>query len=422
MEVLNSIDFFSDEKVIDLLETKDHLSLAKFLGKELCDFNENDEMFIDMFWDAAFNKSWLYVSEEMVNEQFGYKKSKDMMLDFYDKLQKEFEKDIDYKTVNKDHILVNFYSGNFPSKKSAHNKQYYIITGETYKSLLQSAQTKQGKLTRKYFIKIEKLANLTNQAIYKYIEYNKNQQIEESKQKLDESRLQITKLEKRQIKLESFVKNIKQLEKNQLFYLATSSHYAVNNRFEYGGVKDVKELKSRFATYNTGRAEGDLMYVAKLFKCHNYKNIEERIGTVLMQFKDKPNSRKEMIHLRYNLLVEITDFICDNYDREVEYINAHCQRYLAETIESDGFIPEMINLDEYMQDYLQLTVRRNGQEQTNKIDISNWDDVKINQTIEEVINLCASEKKQVQYEFSTQKNLVDLELSWAIINTVFKPR
>ena len=94
------------------------------------------------------------------------------------------------------------------------------------------------------------------------------------------------------------------------------------------------------------------MYVAKLFKCHNYKNIEERIGTVLMQFKDKPNSRKEMIHLRYNLLVEITDFICDNYDREVEYINAHCQRYLAETIESDGFIPEMINLDEYMQDYL----------------------------------------------------------------------
>ncbi len=221
------------------------------------------------------------------------------------------------------------------------------------------------------------------------------------------------------MKLESFVKNIKQLEKNQLFYLATTRNYAVQNRFEYGGVKDIKELKSRIATYNTGRAEGDLMYITKLFKCHNYKSIEERIGTVLQQFKDKPNSRKEMIHLRYNLLVEVVDFICDNYDREVEYINAHCQRFLAETIEQDGIVPEAINLNEYMQDYMQLTVRRGGQSRTNKIDITGWDDAKIDQTIEQIINLCANEKKQVAYDFSTQKNYVALELSWSLLTQYF---
>ena len=266
------------------------------------------------------------------------------------------------------------------------------------------------------------MANLTNQVIFKHLEYKNQKQLEESKlrmenkdHQLEESKIQISKLENRQMKLESFVKNIKQLEKNQLFYLATTKNYAVNNRYGYGGVKDVNELKGRISSYNTGRAEGDLMYISKLFKCHNYRNIEDRIGTVLMQFKDKPNSRKEMFHLRYDLLVEITDFICDNYDREVEYINSQCKKYLEKTIESNEFIPEVINLDEYTKDYLQLTVRRNGKEQIKKIDITNWDDVKINQTIEEVINLCADEKKNTKYNFSTQKNSVALELTWALI-------
>jgi hypothetical protein len=228
---------------------------------------------------------------------------------------------------------------------------------------------------------------------------------------LEESKLQIAHLEKRQMKLESFVKNIKQLEKNQLFYIATTRNYAMNNRYEYGGVKDIKELRGRFATYNTGRAEGDLMYVAKLFRCNSYRSIEERVNAVLMQFKDKPNSRKEMVHLRYNLLIEVVEFICDNYDREVDYINTHCQRFLTETIESDSIIP-----DEYKEDYLQLTVRKNGKERINRIDISNWDDEKINRTIEQIINLCASEQKQIRYDFSTQKDSVPLDLTWRLLS------
>ena len=39
-----------------------------------------------------------------------------MMKHFYDKLVKEFENETDYKTVNKDHILVKLYSRNFSSK------------------------------------------------------------------------------------------------------------------------------------------------------------------------------------------------------------------------------------------------------------------------------------------------------------------
>jgi hypothetical protein len=158
------------------------------------------------------------------------------------------------------------------------------------------------------------------------------------------------------------------------------------------------------------------MYVCRLYECNNYKNIEERIGSVLGQFKDKLGSRKEMLHIRYNVLIEIVDFICDNYDKEIEYINTHCQRYLSETIEKDGIIPETMNLDNYMHSKMDIVIKRPGkQDQTHHIDISKWDDTKINTLIEEIVNLCANEKKQIQYDFSTQKNTIALELTWSLL-------
>ena len=108
MEECQLTNFTNNKEVLKIIESKNHLELAKYIGRELCNFTENDENYIDMFWDAAFNKSWLYVSDEIVNGQFGYKKSKDMMKVFYDKLVKEFDNKTDYKTVNKDNNIVFF--------------------------------------------------------------------------------------------------------------------------------------------------------------------------------------------------------------------------------------------------------------------------------------------------------------------------
>lgn len=237
------------------------------------------------------------------------------------------------------------------------------------------------------------------------------EQLKQKDKELIESKNKITKLETKQLKLESFVHNIRKLDKNQFFYIATTQNYARQNRFEYGGVKYAKDLKCRLATYNTGRAEGDLYYYAKLFKCNNYKLIEERIGSILQQFKDKVNSRKEMIHLRYNLFAEIADFICDNYDREIEYINLKCQEYLNNTIELNGIIPDPIDL----QDYIEITVNKNGVIKHNKIDITGWDDEKIDNLIAQIINLCANEKKQMQYDIFEHKHSVALELTWGLL-------
>ena len=246
-------------------------------------------------------------------------------------------------------------------------------------------------------------------------------EIEEKDKLLEEEREKISRLEKRQGKLESFVRTIKNLEKNQIFYLATTKNYAINNRFEYGGVKSEIELKKRIHGYNTGRAENDLMFYTKIFKCNNYKVIEDRVGNVLCQFKDKPDSTKEMVHLRYNLLVDIIEFICDNYDKEIEYVNSRCQQFLTETIEQDGIIPEEINLDEYLSDNMQIIVRRKNKEHIHKVDISDWDDEKISTTLEQIINLCATEKKNLKdYEFSKQKNSVALEITWGLLTPYLK--
>jgi hypothetical protein len=50
-----------------------------------------------------------------------------------------------------------------------------------------------------------------------------------------------------------------------------------------------------------------------------------------------------------------------------------------------------------------------------KIDIKGWSDEKIDKLIEDVVNLCASEKKQTEYDFSTQKNSIPLDLTWGLL-------
>ncbi len=76
--------------------------LAKHIGKLCCNFTEDDEKFIDMFWDPVFNSSWIYLSDEIVVELMGYKKSKDTMRELYRKLLQEYDCDTDYKQVDKD--------------------------------------------------------------------------------------------------------------------------------------------------------------------------------------------------------------------------------------------------------------------------------------------------------------------------------
>ncbi len=243
-------------------------------------------------------------------------------------------------------------------------------------------------------------------------------QVAEQQMLLRESKEKIENLERKQLQLSSYVENIQLLEKEQVFYIATTTAYAMQHRFKYGGVKNEKDLRSRLASYNTGRADGDLFYYAKQFKCNSYRQIEDRVGSILVQFKDRLESRKEMLHLRYDSLIEIVDFICDNYDKELDYINARCKEFLNNTIENVGIVPEPI-----IENQIVVAVQRNGHTtRSKKIDVTGWTDEQINRLFEEIINLCAAEHKQIAYDFSSQKDAVDLELNWGWLSDLLAKR
>ena len=405
---MQNIDqFLSDnvERLSVLLEEKDHISLAKILGKELCGFTEDDEKYVDIFWDAAFNKSWLYLSDEIITEWIGYKKNISSVAKFHVMMKDKYVKDVDYKEVNKTHSLVESYkNSHLPDQVNGNRKKYYIVTGETLKKMLLRANTKNGELVCNYFIKTESLAGATNQLLYKYVEQMKDAQIK--------------KLESRQLRLENLVKNIQILEKNQIFYLATSTSYAAQNRFKYGGVKDARELKNRLNTYNTGRAEGDLFYYCKLFKCNKYKIIEESIGAVLGQFRDKNSSQKELLHIRYDSLTDVVDFMCINYDKSVDYVNAHCQTFLQQIVDGESFIPEAVDLETAC---MEITIHKGGRKtKTEKIDISGWTDDQINMTIEEMINKFARDQN-IDYDCVTDRDIIPLELKWMDLDNYMTP-
>ena len=135
------------------------LELAKLAG-----FNDNEIQMVQMFWKPVFNQSWIYLSDEIILEYLTNTNNKDTITDFYRKtfLKGDYIEEIDYKEVSSENELVKFGSDFFPSQKSktksAHNKKYYIITGETYKSLLLTSKSVKGKETRRYFIKTETLA------------------------------------------------------------------------------------------------------------------------------------------------------------------------------------------------------------------------------------------------------------------------
>jgi hypothetical protein len=210
------------------------------------------------------------------------------------------------------------------------------------------------------------------------------------------------------------------MEKNQIFYLATTPNYAPQNRFEFGGTDLKSGLRQRINNYNVGRAEGDLFYYTKFIYCNDFKAIEGRVKSLLARFLDKPNGKKEMVHMRSDCLVTVIEFICENYDQEIDFLNQWCEDFFNKTIDEDPIIPEPLDPRTlFEKDHIEISLQRNGQKHTQKIDISDWTEDQIYQKITEIVELCARKEKP-DYNFDEQKNVVAVQLSWVVITEFMK--
>jgi hypothetical protein len=119
------------------------------------------------------------------------------------------------------------------------------------------------------------------------------------------------------------------LESTSVFYISTTASYALQNRFEYGGTKSIKELTRRMQKYNVGRAEGDLMFVAEYYIVNDYSCIENRIGRILDSFRDKKGGRKEMLIINIDYLIGVVEGVVNNFSQEVQSYNDSYEDALA---------------------------------------------------------------------------------------------
>ncbi len=330
---MNPIIEVNDRELIDLVKSGDHKEIAKFIGRQNCDFTAEDEKYIDLFWDVAFNSSWIYVTEDMVSEQFGYKKNTQMMSEFYKKLINHFEDKIDYLRVEKNHELVVLHLDSNRGKQNTSNrggslKKYYLITGETYKHLLLMASTKQAKITRKYFIKIEKLASLTNQIIFRCIETIKNIEIADQKKRID-----------RLYEVNSELLSYKKLtEKNEYIYLISTYNYVTKGLIKIGRTKNIK---SRTSDHNTSHPTGDKIKILRSFRVNDSAMIETIIHKKLAGIR--PDRNSEFFLCPYHLLVNIVELVIQLDDRENDAVNTLIENVYK--IKQNGF-----NEDEWITD------------------------------------------------------------------------
>ena len=269
-----------------LKETKD-IPLTFLQLAELSGYTEEELKYAKLFWETTFNQSWLYLSDDYIKEWLTNEQKKNTLEHFYNRnLIKNYEENIDYKKIKKDHPLVEKYrwSKNTTDKKIPSNrKKYFIVTGDCLKNLLMTSKTQRGQIIRNYFIKTEKLAMM----MFKYLHLLDKKYINELKEEV--KTLEFSN------KLLSTVYN----PPKQYIYVASTNNYMKDNIYKIGRTIN---LQSRLSTYNTGRPDYDRYEYVKIYECDNYVDKEREINTSLLSYKLNP--RKELFVMDYNNICE----------------------------------------------------------------------------------------------------------------------
>jgi phage anti-repressor protein len=278
--------------------------LAKLSG-----FTDDEMKKIDLYWDPVFNDSWIYLSPELITEDMGYKST----YAFYrDNLRKDYKENIDYKKVSKTHkIVVDFYQRSVSDRKNPGNKAvYYLITGITIKKMLMNAETKRGRETRDYYIKVESLAMLMSRYLCElHIHLSKQKEIKIQEQNALINNANIKNKELLTFKL--------MIEKNETVYIMSSKSYAKQGLWKIGRTK--QKVTSRLASINTACPAGEAIHVLKEIKTHSAMELEKRCHWILRNLR--PTYTREWFLSSWCRLTKLLDIIAENMDKEIEIVN-----------------------------------------------------------------------------------------------------
>lgn len=317
--------------------TLDHVKLAQLAG-----FNDEEIEFVKLFWDPTFNKSWIYLTKELVIDWMGYKDNKSTMSDFYRSLRKNYETDVDYKEVDQNNDLVaKSHPDLNQDAKIGNRAKFYIITGECLKGLLMSTNTMKGKLIKKIYIKTEKL-------VFVMLEVIKHQQllIKDAEIALHKSQLEVKdklllEAHNQNKKLDKKILNIMPYKESGYVYIASNENWSNDNIFRIGTSKNIED---RIGGYHVGSLPEEKLYYVYSFKTECPELLETLLRSLLEKFRLIKKNDQYILH--WHILLPFVQMVCNNFHQILIHgINT----VIAENIEisQEPFIPEriQINLD-----------------------------------------------------------------------------
>jgi hypothetical protein len=207
-------------------------------------------------------------------------------------------------------------------------KQWIIMDSRDFRKMVMCLRTKKADQIREYYICLEDLVKM-------YSEYTHHFQMVQVKEQLQEA-------EERALNFQQLAISDIHLEQTQVIYIATSPNYARQNRFKVGGVKARRCLKGRLGTYNTRSAQGDFFYYSDIFMVFEYRQIEERLKSLLRRFRDK--DPKEMYIMYYPDIKYIVKYICDHLAEEVEEVNRKLSEFIFNYVKRgrNAIVPQEI--------------------------------------------------------------------------------
>jgi hypothetical protein len=281
-------------------------------------FDENEQKMLNIFWQPAFNKGWIYLSDKFIKEDMGYKK----ISDFYcDTLRKKYVENTDYKEITKNHDLVKIYesinadqSALCKKHKRGKEKKYYAVTGETLKKLLMRCGTKKGDQVCDYYLKVEQLAIFMKEYINALHSHILETKIAEKDKEISEQKENVNRIHNVNKELLSYKKLN---EKNETVYIVSSHNYAKQGIYKIGRTTN---MKARTSGHNTTRISGDKTKVLRQYKVNNSKLIERNIHMKLngLLLKDS----KEFFLCPFDLIENLVECIINNDDTQNKLLNS----------------------------------------------------------------------------------------------------
>lgn len=213
-------------------------------------------------------------------------------------------------------------------------KTWLKLNPSAFKESLMVLNHNNNKMIRKYYIILEKI-------LFDYSNYMaefKSKQIESELK----SRLSLKEKENEKLKFKVNLINDMFLQKGniqrqQIFYIATTRIYALQNIFKIGGLGNKNYNKHRDSSY----------YLVAVFECHDYRLVEHFLSSFLFNLKI-PN-KKDLFKINYDDLFDIAKKIINHLDEYISYFN--CIQY--------KLIDNLVNSKELQED-LKIVNYENG--------------------------------------------------------------